>query len=48
MLFFLLPGILYLILAGGDRRVSLFLVPEGEGSTVVLGGDSGPGRLALR
>jgi hypothetical protein len=48
MLFFVIPGLIYLLMGGGDLRVTLFLVPEGDGSRVVLGGDSGSGRLALQ
>jgi hypothetical protein len=48
LLFFIIPGLIYLLMGGSDQRVTLFLRPEGEWSRVVLGGDSGRGRLALQ
>jgi hypothetical protein len=48
MLFFILPGLLYLLLGSNQERVTLLLVPEGNGSRAILGGDSVQGRAILR
>ena len=37
----ILPGILYFLLAGGDRRTTLLANEEGEGSRVYVSGDGG-------
>jgi hypothetical protein len=37
----ILPGILYFLLAGGDRRTTLLANEEGEGCRVYVSGDSG-------
>jgi hypothetical protein len=35
----ILPGILYFLLAGGDRRTTLLVNEEGEGCRVYVSGD---------
>jgi hypothetical protein len=37
----ILPGILYFLLAGGDRRTTLLVNEEGEGCRVYVSGDGG-------
>jgi hypothetical protein len=41
LLLFILPGILYFLLAGGDRRITLLVNEEGEGCRVYVSGDGG-------
>jgi hypothetical protein len=41
LLFGILPGLLYFLLAGGDRRTTLLVNEEGEGSRVYVSGDRG-------
>ena len=47
MLFFLLPGILYLLLANRTARITVAAYPRGSGSRVVIGGDLSPTRGML-
>jgi hypothetical protein len=44
----LVPGILYLALAGGDRRVTLLVNEDGEGTRVFVSGDIGAPLNELR
>jgi hypothetical protein len=37
----ILPGIIYFLVAGGDRRTTLLVNEEGEGSRVYVSGDAG-------
>jgi hypothetical protein len=37
----IVPGVLYFLLAGGDRRTTLLANEEGEGSRVFVSGDGG-------
>ena len=37
----IVPGILYFLLAGGDRRTTMLVNKEGEGSRVYVSGDRG-------
>ena len=44
----LVPGVLYFLLAGGDRRTTLLATEEGEGCRVYVSGDAGRGQQELR
>jgi hypothetical protein len=44
----ILPGLLYFLLAGGDRRTTLLVNEEGEGSRVYVSGDRGASLDELR
>ena len=48
LLLFILPGILYFLLAGGDRRTTLLVNEEGEGCRVYVSGDVGAPQDELR
>ena len=44
----IVPGILYFLLAGGDRRTTLLVNGEGEGCRVYVSGDGGAALDELR
>jgi hypothetical protein len=44
----ILPGILYFLLAGGHRRITLLVNEEGDGCRVYVDGDAGAPRDELR
>jgi hypothetical protein len=49
LLLFILPGILYFLLSGGDRRTTMLVNEESEGCRVVyISGDGGAPLYALR
>lgn len=47
LLFFILPGLLYMLFGGKDVQVTLFVTPVEGGSRVTIGGDSNAGRANL-
>jgi hypothetical protein len=48
LILFILPGILYFLLAGGERRTTLRVNEESEGCRVYISGDGGAPLYALR
>ena len=44
----LLQGLIYLLLGGRDVKVTLFAIPEENGTRLIIGGDSSRGRNLLR
>ena len=47
MLFFLLPGLLYLLLARRTQRVTIAAYPEPSGCRALIGGDDAAGAAKL-
>jgi hypothetical protein len=47
LLFGLLPGLLYFLLAGRDRRTTLLATEEADGCRLYISGDAGPAQQEL-